>query len=121
METINRNSVNSHFTENASETREILAPRNSSVQYQSLAEIRVAPGKTTEEHFHIQTEEIYYVLRGKGRMWVENEFKDVKAGDGIAIPSGKRHKIQNIGKRNLIFLCCSAPACTSEDTVFILK
>lgn len=119
METTKR--VTPRTTEDASETREILTPRNSSVRSQSLAEIKVAPGKTTEEHFHIRTEEIYYLLRGRGRMWVENESRDVKAGDGIAIPSGKRHKIENTGSRNLIFLCCCSPARTPEDTVFILK
>ncbi len=119
MEIINRNGVKPFITKDTSEIREILAPRNSSIKNQSLAEAKLAPGKTTEEHHHIRTEEIYYILRGKGKMWVESESRDVKAGDGIAILPGRRHKIENAGAGELVFLCCCAPAYTHEDTVLV--
>ncbi len=121
MKIIERDRVKPAITEETSEIKEILTPQNSSLLKQSLVEIKVAPGKITEEHFHLQTEEICYVLRGQGRIWVENESRDVKVGDGIAIPSGKKHKIENTGGGNLLFLCCCAPAYTPQDTVFILK
>ncbi len=121
MEIINRNRVKPIITEDTAEIKEILTPRNSSIQNQSLVEAKVAPGKITEEHFHIRAEEIYYILRGRGRVWVENESRGVKAGDGIAIPSGKKHKIENTGRGNLVFLCYCAPAYTHEETVLILK
>ena len=34
---------------------------------------RVLPGKSTEEHIHPRTEEIYYVLKGKGKVRIEGE------------------------------------------------
>ncbi|MDQ1316923.1 MAG: hypothetical protein QG641_1209 [Candidatus Poribacteria bacterium] len=117
MDVINRNEVKSFITKDTSEIREILAPRNSIIKRQSLAEARVPPGQTTEEHYHIETEEMYYILQGKGCMVIDGEKRDVKALDGIAIPPGANHKITNIGDDDLVFLCCCTPAYEHDDTV----
>ena len=117
MEVVNLSQVKSFTTKDTSEIREILAPRNSSIKNQSLAEARIAPGQTTEEHYHLRSEEIYYILRGKGRMWLENESREIQAGDGITIPPGKMHKIENSGQEPMVLLCCCAPAYTDEDTI----
>lgn len=117
MDVVNRNDVKAFITKDTSEIREILAPRNSVIKRQSLAEARVSPGQITEEHYHIQTEEIYYILQGKGTMIIDGEKRDVKFFDGIAIPSGARHKITNIGDDDLVFLCCCTPAYEHDDTV----
>ena len=119
MEVVNRNGVEPFITMDSSEIREILAPVNSSIKNQSLAEARLAPGMTTDEHFHPKSEEIYYILEGRGRMKVEDEERDVGPGDGIAITSGKRHKIWNTGQSTLVFLCCCSPAYSHEDTVVV--
>lgn len=97
--------------------REILAPRNSSLRKQSLAEARVSPGKATLEHYHMKSEEIYYVLQGKGKIEIADEVREVGEGDGIAISPGKKHKIWNIGTKELVFLCCCSPSYEDEDTV----
>ncbi len=117
MEVVNRNRVKPFITKDTAVIREILAPRNSSLRNQSLAEAKVAPGGITEEHYHRDSEEIYYILRGKGRIRLEGEAREVKAGDGIAISPGSRHQIENIGTGELIFLCCCTPAYKHEDTV----
>ncbi len=117
MEVVNRNRVKPFITKDTAVIREILAPRNSSLRNQSLAEAKVAPGRVTEEHYHQDAEEIYYILRGRGRMRLEGKMREVKAGDGIAIPPGSRHQIENIGTGDLVLLCCCAPAYRHEDTV----
>lgn len=117
MNIVNRNDIKAFITKDTSEIREILAPKNSIIKQQSLAEARIAPMQSTEEHYHIQTEEIYYILQGNGRMVIDGEERDVKALDGIAIPPGARHKITNTGNDDLIFLCCCTPAYENDDTV----
>jgi mannose-6-phosphate isomerase-like protein (cupin superfamily) len=117
LEIVNRKDTAPFITKDTSEIREILSPRNSSIRNQSLAEARVLPEKSTEEHTHPKTEEIYYVLKGKGKINVDGEERDIRPGDGIALPPGKRHKIWNTGASDLIFLCCCAPAYMHEDTV----
>ncbi len=117
IEIVNRNNVKPFITKDTSEIREILAPRNSSIKNQSLAEARVLPGKSTEEHYHVQTEEIYYILNGAGQMIIDGEKRDVKKYDGIAILPGARHKIINTDTDDLIFLCCCVPPYEHDDTV----
>ena len=119
MEVVNLNQVKAFITKDTSEIREIIAPRNSSIKNQSLAEATIAPGQTTEEHYHTHAEEIYYILRGEGKMWLEGDSREVQAGDGIAILPGKRHKIENTGKVPLVLLCCCAPAYFQEDTTLV--
>ncbi len=119
MEVINRDKCQPFITKDTSEIREILSPANSSIKKQSFAEAKVAPGKATEEHYHIRLEEIYYVLRGKGKMNIAGEVREVKAGDGIAILPGSRHRIENVGTSDLVFLCCCTPAYTHEDTILV--
>jgi len=117
MEVINVNDAKSFVTKDNAEIREILAPRNSSLANQSLAEAKVMPGRFTQEHFHPKAEEIYFILRGKGKMRIEDETRDVRASDGIAILPGQKHRIWNTGDDNLVFLCCCSPAYTHEDTI----
>ncbi|MBI3877676.1 MAG: cupin domain-containing protein [Verrucomicrobia bacterium] len=103
-------------TKDGSEIRELLAHRNSAIRNQSLAEARVPVGGSTMEHYHAKTEEIYYITHGTGRMRIEGELRDVHAGDAIAIPPGKRHKIWNTGAETLRLLCCCAPGYEHSDT-----
>ena len=119
MDVANRNDVESFITKDTSEIREILSPRNSVIERQSLAEARLLPGRSTEEHYHAQTEEIYYILSGSGRMIVDGQKRDVGQYDGIAIPPGARHIIINTGSDDLIFLCCCAPPYEHDDTVMM--
>jgi mannose-6-phosphate isomerase-like protein (cupin superfamily) len=117
MDIVNRDSVPAFTTKDGSTIREILAYRNSCVALQSLAEATLPLGARTEAHFHPVTEEIYYILRGTGLMAIESERRSVGPRDGIAIPPGVKHQIENTGSEDLVFLCCCAPAYQHEDTV----
>ncbi len=119
MDIVNRNAVPAFTTKDGSTIREILAPRNSAIARQSLAEATVAVGQTTDAHLHPNAEEIYYVLSGEGLMRIGAEERAVGPGDGIAIPPGSPHQIRNTGQADLVFLCCCAPAYEHDDTVMI--
>jgi mannose-6-phosphate isomerase-like protein (cupin superfamily) len=121
MDVKNLDEVPPFTTKDGSEIRELLAYRNSAIQNQSLAEARILVGASTMEHYHPQTEEIYYITHGTGRMRIEGELKEVRAGDAIAIPPGKKHKIWNTGNGPLRLLCCCAPAYEDSDTVITEK
>lgn len=119
MEITNLDRVKAFVTKDGSEIRELLAHRNSAIRNQSLAEARLPAGAATQEHYHVQTEEIYYITHGTGRMRINGEERDVVPGDAIAIRPGQRHKLWNTGNDPLRLLCCCAPAYEHEDTVLV--
>jgi mannose-6-phosphate isomerase-like protein (cupin superfamily) len=104
-------------TLDGSEIRELAGvPTGNSVN-QSLAEATVAPGAATEEHYHRNSEEIYFFTHGAGRLRVGEEEHDVQASDAVVIAPGLRHKLWNTGADPLRLLCCCAPPYSHEDTV----
>jgi mannose-6-phosphate isomerase-like protein (cupin superfamily) len=121
MDVKNLNEVPSFITVDGSEIRELLAHRNSAIRNQSLAEARLPVGGATQEHFHPRAEEIYYITHGTGKIRIENETRDVKVGDAIAIPPGQKHKLWNTSGETLRLLCCCAPAYEHSDTVITEK
>jgi mannose-6-phosphate isomerase-like protein (cupin superfamily) len=117
MDIRNLNEVSAFITKDGSEIRELLAYRNSVIRRQSLAEARLPAGGSTQEHYHPNTEEIYYITDGQGKMRIESEYREVKPGDAIAIPPGQKHKIWNTGQETLRLLCCCVPAYEHSDTI----
>ena len=109
--------VEAFVTKDGSEIRELLAHRNSCIRNQTLAEARLPAGASTTAHHHVRTEEIYYVLEGRGLMRVGDETREVGPGDAIAIPPGAVHQMANTGTAVLKFLCCCAPGYEHDDTV----
>src|SRR5215472_7217309 len=117
MDVANLDRMPAFTTMDGSEIRELLAHRNSAIRNQSLAEARLPVGGATQEHFHPQTEEIYYITHGTGKIRIGAETRDVEPGDAIAIPPGQKHKLWNTGDEVLRLLCCCAPAYEHSDTV----
>jgi len=54
----------------------------------------VDPGMTLEAHSH-DTVEIYAFVAGEGRMRLDDEWFDVKAGVAVNIPSNAVHQVTN--------------------------
>ena len=104
-------------TKDGSEIRELVGPAWTPAEKQSLAEATIPVGGATVEHFHRDTEELYYVVEGAARMRLGDAQRELAVGDCAVIPAGERHKIRNIGDAPLRILCCCAPAYTHEDTV----
>lgn len=117
MDIRNLESAAPFTTKDGSEIRELLAHRNSAIRNQSLAEARLPPGTSTQEHYHIKAEEIYYITAGTGRMRIDGETAPVNAGDAIAILPGRKHKLWNTGHETLRLLCCCSPAYEHSDTI----
>ncbi|MEX2196796.1 MAG: hypothetical protein WD844_16070 [Thermoleophilaceae bacterium] len=68
MQIANLDSVDSFVTLDGSTIREVAGPAWTAARNQSLAEATVPPGAETAEHFHKESEELYFFIRGSGRM-----------------------------------------------------
>jgi mannose-6-phosphate isomerase-like protein (cupin superfamily) len=88
-------------------------------EVQSLAEATLEVEQATERHYHRVAEEIYFVLKGQGRMEVEGEITHVRPGDAVLIPAGAWHQLENNGTSELRILCCCAPPYSHDDTFFV--
>jgi mannose-6-phosphate isomerase-like protein (cupin superfamily) len=85
---------------------------------QSLAEATLEPDEATQRHDHRVAEEIYFVLKGSGRMEVDGDTRMIRPGDAVLIPAGAWHTLENNGNSELRFLCSCAPPYADADTFF---
>lgn len=82
----------------------------------STCVIRVAPGdKVRPAHSHPHSEEVIYVLSGRGRVLVDGEIAPVRAGSAVLFPQGKPHMLQNTGQEEMKVVCFFAPATTLDN------
>jgi mannose-6-phosphate isomerase-like protein (cupin superfamily) len=119
MQVANLQELESFTTLDGSSIRELAGPAWTAARNQSLAEATLPPGCDTFEHFHRESEEVYYFTSGAGRMRLGDEEQAVRAGDAVVIPPGVRHKLWNEGSEPLVLLCACAPAYSHEDTVLL--
>jgi mannose-6-phosphate isomerase-like protein (cupin superfamily) len=119
VEVRNLEQATSFTTKDGSTIRELLGlPTSPVVRNQSLAEATLTAGQATERHYHRESEEIYFLLAGGGRMEVDGEERDVGPGDAVLIPPGAWHTLR-AGADGARLLCCCAPPYRHEDTFFV--
>jgi mannose-6-phosphate isomerase-like protein (cupin superfamily) len=111
-----RKNTEPYITRDGSLIRELMHPSVHANQSQSLAEATIAPGQQTATHRHLRSEEIYYIQRGAGKMFVGDESREVVVGDSIAIPAGTYHSIMNTGSEDLVVICACSPPYAHDDT-----
>jgi mannose-6-phosphate isomerase-like protein (cupin superfamily) len=97
--------------------RQIFAPdnTNNTIRY-SIAHCTIKPGKTSKPHA-MKTSEVYYILEGKGIMYVKKEQKQITKDEIIFVPPNSKQYLENIGETDLIALCIVDPAWRQEDEV----
>jgi len=87
----------------------------------SVAEAVVGIGEKTEYHIHKTSEEVYYILDGKGLININGEEIKVSKDQAIIILPNEKHMINNIGDNQLRFLCICSPPYSNNDTILIEK
>jgi mannose-6-phosphate isomerase-like protein (cupin superfamily) len=80
----------------------------------SLAVAWLAPGARSQAH-RLRTAEVYYLVRGIGRMHIGEEAADVMAGDAVYIPPDSVQWLENAGNEDIEFVCIVDPAWRPED------
>lgn len=118
MDVRSRDAAEPFTTADGSTIRVLLDAEVAQAANQSLAEAELAPGEATERHYHAESEEIYFLLAGRGEMEVDGERRSVGPGDAVLIAPGARHQIR-ADETPLRFLCCCSPPYRHEDTFFV--
>ena len=86
----------------------LIGSRNSSAQAISMQISEIPVGSEQPMHNH-DPEQCYYIIKGKGLMIIEEETREVYAGDAVDIPSNKKHGIKNLGDDVLEYLTANSP------------
>lgn len=108
--------IEPYVTKDGSIIRELMHPAVHGNFNLSLAEATVPAGGKTFLHRHGTSEEIYYIVEGRGIMTLDSEEFEVGRGDTICISPGTPHRIQNTGEELLKIICCCSPAYSHDDT-----
>lgn len=64
----------------------------------------VEPGGFTPRHTHEWEHEIF-IHQGKGQIFKDGSFQDVKSGDAIFIPGHEEHQFKNESDEPFTFIC----------------
>jgi len=80
-------------------------------QYLSACIIRVIPGETVRPaHAHPHSEELIYIINGNGKVMIDGEVSEVRAGTAVLFEQGKIHMLKNTGSTEMKVICFFAPA-----------
>ena len=85
----------------------------------SVAYVEMDPGNISFLHKHNTFTELYYILSGKGIMYVGNQTFNVSKNTLIEIEPGIQHELENPNESVLKHLVISTPPFNSEDLVLL--
>ncbi len=91
----------------------LISSQNSSAQGISVQISEIPIGSEQPLHNH-DPEQCYYIIKGKGLMIIEDETREVSAGDAVYIPSNKKHGIKNLGDDVLEYLTANSPVFSEQ-------
>ncbi len=63
----------------------------------TLGRVIIKPGETNPKHYHHNGEEVLYLLHGKLKHWIGDEWVILEAGDTLTIPANHTHYAVNVG------------------------
>ncbi len=69
-----------------------------------VAKITINPGCSIGLHEHTNEEEIFYIIKGKGKINDNGTIKEVSVGDSILTGGGAAHSVENNGDEPLEML-----------------
>src|ERR671916_1636814 len=93
----------------------LVAADNTADTAVSLMHVVLLPGQGHERHNHPDSDEILYILAGKGEQMVDDsQTFPVSAGQAVWIPKGAFHSTVNTGWDPMVILAIYAPAGAEE-------
>ena len=101
-----RGRLRSHFLMDAGD----LGSRNLTVTW-----VDVPPGGEQRAHSHPDSEQVYVIVRGRGRMSVAGDVEEVGEGDLVFIPPATQHGIVNDGTETLVYIAAASPPVSMEE------
>ena len=91
-------------------SRQLLNPENSRSERVTITEVHLEPGTSQPRHTHAFSEQIWYALKGTGRLLLaDDEEKAFRAGDVVRFAENDVHGLINDGDGEFIYISVTAP------------
>ncbi len=87
-----------------------LGSRNMTVTW-----VDVPPGAEQRAHSHAESEQVYVIVRGRGRMSVAGDVEEVSEGDLVFIPPATAHGVVNDGPEILVYIAAASPPVSMQE------
>ena len=79
--------------------------------------IEVKPGGRLSYQYHHKRAEVWTIIEGVGRITLDGEVRDYKAGEVAIIPLGAKHRIENATEENCVFIEVQHGTYFGEDDI----
>lgn len=91
-------------------SRQLLNPDNSESERVTITEVHLEPGASQPRHTHEFSEQIWYAVKGSGKLLLENdEVKNFSVGDVVRFADKDVHGLMNDGKSEFVYISVTSP------------
>lgn len=92
------------------DSRQLLYPGNSTSERVTITEVHVAPGASQPRHKHDSSEQIWYAVKGKGKLLLaDDQEKNFCCGDVVRFADGDIHGLYNDSDEEFVYISVTAP------------
>lgn len=80
-----------------------------------IANVHVVRITRGGRHYHRAYDEVYYVVSGRGRIWLGDAEREIRPGAAVVIPAGMPHALEADDGEVLEFVIFGTPAMSIDD------
>lgn len=89
--------------------------------YTKVKKIVINPGESPSYQYHFKRSEIWVLVKGTGKVKIDDEVYYYREGDVVFIPKEVKHQMTNIGDDDLIFIEVQLGEYFGEDDIVRLE
>lgn len=97
------------LTNKGGEIRVLISPKTVKSTKLILGRVVLKPDEELVEHLHDYGEETFYVSKGSGEVFIDNNRISLSPDSAILVPQGSKHRVINTGSEDLILIFATAP------------
>jgi mannose-6-phosphate isomerase-like protein (cupin superfamily) len=75
--------------------RRALGPGAFASNWAFFDHLLIPVGSTVGRHYHAGVDEVYFVIKGKGKVYVNDEWADIAYGDAVPVKAGEIHSLES--------------------------
>jgi len=102
-------------TRRGGDVRTLLSPKTAESKSGFMGVATLAPGDKISEHWHPFSEEFIFCVRGTLTADLDDEPREVKAGEALYVPFMMRHRLRNEGDEDAFIVFHLGPLAPRPD------